>query len=327
MFSHNQKFVSCILIVYELIFFRLSFLRQPLINPYFSKEMITIPKPCHEDWNKMTPESQGKFCAACQKTVVDFTAMSQEEVLQYLNDYSATPKICGRFRTDQLNTPTVRVPLAHEPIRVPYFSPYAALLVGMLYLQSCTPGNHPIMGAVKVPDSIYMSQKSAMNEHRLVGEIALEVPPVDSNKINPKSSCSNNVGMEKVKAPQEVKMGDIPALPKAAQELEFNQVYYFGVQTRAGFQRLVLRADGTYLFYQPNCTDLNTPAATGSLIRNGDLYTFKGLTAEGDETYRIVHLGKHQGKPIFKIEKSSKNASTFLEGIMSNDLDAKLSYE
>jgi len=35
------------------------------------KMRISIENPCHEDWQKMLPESQGRFCQACEKTVVD----------------------------------------------------------------------------------------------------------------------------------------------------------------------------------------------------------------------------------------------------------------
>lgn len=44
---------------------------------------ISIPKPCNENWNEMSPEQQGAFCKVCSKVVVDFSNMSDEEVLNY----------------------------------------------------------------------------------------------------------------------------------------------------------------------------------------------------------------------------------------------------
>ncbi len=61
---------------------------------------IRIPEPCHEDWNKMTPTEQGKFCSVCTKEVFDFTKVSDEELVKkvYSNE-----KLCGRFKNSQLN--------------------------------------------------------------------------------------------------------------------------------------------------------------------------------------------------------------------------------
>jgi hypothetical protein len=62
---------------------------------------LSIPKPCHENWNEMTPNEQGSFCNVCAKTVVDFSLMSDEEVLGYFKNKSEE-KTCGRFKISQL---------------------------------------------------------------------------------------------------------------------------------------------------------------------------------------------------------------------------------
>ncbi|KAF2507944.1 hypothetical protein EYY60_18525 [Flavobacterium zhairuonense] len=70
---------------------------------------ITIPEPCHEDWNKMTPNKNGRFCMSCSKTVIDFTSMLPEEI-QHFFIQNQNKKICGRFKKSQLDTITIQIP-------------------------------------------------------------------------------------------------------------------------------------------------------------------------------------------------------------------------
>lgn len=70
---------------------------------------ISIPEPCHEDWNKMTPTENGRFCMNCSKTVVDFTSMLPLEI-QHFFVQNQKEKICGRFKKSQLDTITIQIP-------------------------------------------------------------------------------------------------------------------------------------------------------------------------------------------------------------------------
>lgn len=66
------------------------------------KEVIlSIPQPCHENWDAMTPHDQGRHCASCRKTVIDFTRMSDDQILGHLSQNCGN--ICGRFETTQLD--------------------------------------------------------------------------------------------------------------------------------------------------------------------------------------------------------------------------------
>ncbi len=63
--------------------------------------IVSIPKPCHEDWNKMSAVEQGRHCQVCCKPVVDFSSRSNEAIADYIRENSAQ-RICGNFRRDQV---------------------------------------------------------------------------------------------------------------------------------------------------------------------------------------------------------------------------------
>ncbi|CAI8820963.1 TonB-dependent receptor plug domain-containing protein [Chryseobacterium sp. IT-36CA2] len=62
---------------------------------------ITIPKPCHENWNAMTPDEKGRFCAVCSQTVRDFRKDSDDDIIDFFAN--APQEICGNFNPSQLN--------------------------------------------------------------------------------------------------------------------------------------------------------------------------------------------------------------------------------
>lgn len=62
---------------------------------------LTIPTPCHENWDQMSPAEQGRFCSVCSKTVQDFTAVPDEGIVDAFSQNSEDT--CGRFKTSQLN--------------------------------------------------------------------------------------------------------------------------------------------------------------------------------------------------------------------------------
>jgi len=64
---------------------------------------ISIPKPCHENWQEMTATERGAFCKSCQKEVIDFTKKTDDETYRILA--TSDDSLCGRYRIDQLNKP------------------------------------------------------------------------------------------------------------------------------------------------------------------------------------------------------------------------------
>ncbi len=66
---------------------------------------LTVPKPCHEDWNAMTPGSDagvtGRFCDSCQHSVADLTRATDAELVALFT--SDTRPKCARFDPRQLD--------------------------------------------------------------------------------------------------------------------------------------------------------------------------------------------------------------------------------
>ncbi len=79
---------------------------------------LSIPTPCHENWDAMTPSDKGKFCGSCQKQVVDFSNMSDRLVAEFFKkpilSLSKGGSVCGRFMTDQLDR-SIEIPKKRIP--------------------------------------------------------------------------------------------------------------------------------------------------------------------------------------------------------------------
>jgi hypothetical protein len=149
---------------------------SPVKNQKVMKKMrISIENPCHEDWQTMTPETQGRFCGACEKTVVDFTTMSDAEILHYFSKPSVE-KTCGRFRVEQLsesgtskqNIPSERnwvTATSSKPSKALLHFAYLLVIVMGVGLSSC---NNHVQGEI-------------LGDTTMVGATVLDTSAIDSS--------------------------------------------------------------------------------------------------------------------------------------------------
>ncbi|RFZ95321.1 hypothetical protein D0C36_07270 [Mucilaginibacter conchicola] len=63
-------------------------------------ERIDIPEPCSVQWDNMQPMGEGRFCSNCSKTVIDFTMMPNNEIIEYLSRHQ---RVCGKLYEYQLS--------------------------------------------------------------------------------------------------------------------------------------------------------------------------------------------------------------------------------
>lgn len=83
---------------------------------------LSVPGPCSEDWDAMQPQGCGRFCSACEKTVVDFTRFSDQEFIRYFQQAKTIP--CGRFTQRQFSI--VIPPENNSPAFFPNWNKYLA---------------------------------------------------------------------------------------------------------------------------------------------------------------------------------------------------------
>ncbi|MEO7990296.1 MAG: carboxypeptidase-like regulatory domain-containing protein [Chryseolinea sp.] len=116
---------------------------------------IKIPKSCSEKWSSFTPKPSegGRFCQSCSKVVIDFTRMSDEQVLDFFSNVH--DHTCGRFRPDQLKT---YAHLQHATIR-PGFTLLKAGLLSLAMTFISKPSSATILAEnPKSEISAYQSQ-------------------------------------------------------------------------------------------------------------------------------------------------------------------------
>lgn len=46
---------------------------------------INIPNPCSQNWDEMTATGNGRHCAHCSTTVIDFTTCTDAELYQFFS--------------------------------------------------------------------------------------------------------------------------------------------------------------------------------------------------------------------------------------------------
>jgi len=63
---------------------------------------LSVSTPCSEQWDTFLPTTTGAFCQSCNHEVIDFTLMSEKEIIQFFRNQS--DGVCGRFQSDQLKT-------------------------------------------------------------------------------------------------------------------------------------------------------------------------------------------------------------------------------
>lgn len=145
---------------------------------------ISIPTPCHEDLGQMDKTEKGRFCLSCQKEVVDFTKMSDEDIVLYFeNKKNGGARVCGTFRADQVVETKNKIEI---PVQTYFYAKsnhqkflWMLLACMGMFFVSC---NSKTKGEVEISvvDSSKNGQNSdTMNEIQLTGDTIYSVEPTE----------------------------------------------------------------------------------------------------------------------------------------------------
>lgn len=134
---------------------------------------LSIPTPCHEKWGEMSPAEKGRFCNQCSKTVIDFTTMSDGEIIQTIRKNNAA--ICGRFLNSQMSRP-----ITHYSGRsFNTYLPLTHLLVGFFLFSSpalvftqthMSPTEIPQVEVIEtIKGDVYVDERPRLNQNIIEG--------------------------------------------------------------------------------------------------------------------------------------------------------------
>lgn len=137
-----------------------------------NKMNLAIPQPCHENWDNMTPAEKGRFCGTCQTQVVDFSTMTDLELVQFFKK-PTTGSVCGRFMTAQLHR-DIEIPKKRTPW-LRYFFQFAlpALFISKATAQAKT--------GKEVLNNTDTTKMKVTNDNRILG---LVLPTIFSGRAD-----------------------------------------------------------------------------------------------------------------------------------------------
>lgn len=93
---------------------------------------IKLGFTCSQKWEDMEPVSGGRYCQGCQKQVIDFTQLTNQEIIGFFEQKGKT-KTCGHFSEEQLKQLNKNL---NQPPRTSLQQSLSTLILGTLLTAS-----------------------------------------------------------------------------------------------------------------------------------------------------------------------------------------------
>ncbi len=165
------------------------------------KIQISIPEPCHKGWQNMTPVEKGRFCASCQKIVLDFTHLSDNEIIKVV---TKNDNLCARINGSQLNKNLIETKTKSN-----YFGYFATTVLAFLGLgaDSVIAQEKPV---VEQTDFKYLNKVSdSVKKITVSGRVTYDGHPLPGAIIKIKGTKNSTNTDQNGKYTIEVNQGEI----------------------------------------------------------------------------------------------------------------------
>lgn len=132
---------------------------------------LTISNPCPRKFNYFKKTSKGGFCNSCQKEVIDFRQMSDQELRAYFEN--SKKNICGNFKVSQVNfypkNHEIRKAKAFNFIRIVALAVFSLTSLHQIQGQEVKPKTEIVQTSQE--ESNYKTQKSEFQGKLLSGTV------------------------------------------------------------------------------------------------------------------------------------------------------------
>jgi|GEM_PF-2653299 len=135
---------------------------------------IIIPAACPKDWDDMCAANGGRHCCHCDKVVVDFTAMSSDEIKNYFLR-KKEERICGHFKAEQVSNSDSNNGYLHKLLD--HWHQYIEQKISLRFIKTATLF---LLGICMVITGCHKPKRSS--NPRLMGKVAYPISP--ENMIN-----------------------------------------------------------------------------------------------------------------------------------------------
>ena len=153
------------------------------------KLQLQVPTPCHENWENMTATEKGRFCASCQKQVIDFSNKSDREIAMFFKKPSSG-SVCGRFMDDQLNR-DIEIPKK----KVPWMKYFFQFLIPAFFIsyRATEQGKVKVISNIATQPPNLLNGRQKPGQHNIKKSVQIISPELKLPNINEPPSTTSEI--------------------------------------------------------------------------------------------------------------------------------------